>query len=268
MTTVGLHATNQVMPKITDAGAPATGKIKIFNDDGTRNNAAWIKPVDTTPITQGYGTVIHPQMLLSSEHLRVSAGQTIIVTDKSNVQSSRTVIATHDVGVNNDVDQFATDLSIALLDSPLPGGIDYAQILPADWYGKWISFVSGAIPAVCIDHEHKTLVTDWYTSDGKFCWFRKPTIPIRIAYYEPLVAGDSSHGTFIIVNNRLVMIECNTSPSGGPDVAVNKTKIEAAMGALLPGAALSVVDLSMFTLGTPLPPPAPPTLPPWFHHMN
>ena len=129
-----------------------------------------------------------------------------------------------------------------------------AKILPPD-FRDWLGTGEG-LPAVSLDQEGKILVSeivDLATPEGdgipSLTASRVPLRPERAAFYEKLVAGDSSNPKFLLLGNRPVLLSIHwTEDHAGSSVRAYADLVDAAMAALSPdlGYRLECIDLSSF----------------------
>lgn len=267
-TPLGLHITNSVNSRIMDSNLAPAVRMPLYNADGSRNTNCWIKPFNPTCIIRGLGTLIAPSVVLTNEHYRYEQGAVANAVALDGTIYTRQVLASKNVGLGNAVDGYKTDLAVSRLDSPLPSDIQPALFMPWDYANYLPNIAVNGLPAVQIDAEQKALIARWYLISTYFNWFDKPTDKPWVPFYEPIIAGDSSHGSFVPILQgstvRLVLVETHTSAHGGPDVARNIAAIQSAILALGLSETISTADLSAFNVGasTVIPPtPTTPILP-------
>lgn len=243
-------------------GLTVNGTIKIFSTENhpdsiyVRNINCWANDLDLTCIspwnsassTKKAGTLISPRHIIFSEHYQLGVGNTVRFVKGDNTVVERTISSKQNVGPSNVSDGYATDLTVALLDSDVPAGISYAKVLPSG-YSSYLPSLSSQypIPALCLDQEEKAIVTDAYLL-STMATFRVPFDSQRLAYYEAKVSGDSGNPAFLIINDELVLITCWTfgGAGAGSNIANLHSEINSAMTSLGGGYTLTEADLSGF----------------------
>ena len=198
------------------------------------------------------GTLVSPiHMLLANHHKPPEPGTnfwfrapdgTVYVRS---IQAKRRIVSTPD-----------TDLVVALLDEPLPSAIVPAKILPEN-FREHLSSGLG-LPAVSLDQEGKILVSeivDLETDEDaeeelpSLAASRVPLDPTRAAFYETLVAGDSSNPKFLLLGEQPVLLSIHWFDNhAGASIRRYADLIDAAMTNLGPnlGYRLETVDLDRF----------------------
>ena len=141
----------------------------------------------------------------------------------------------------------ASDILVGVLDSAVPSGVAYAQVLPSDWTNYYPTGLV-ALPTIGLDQELKATVQDgngFYTGASQV-----PSDTNRLAYYESKVEGDSGHGSFILVGTNVVFrTHWVTGGAGwGPENVDYHEEINAAITNLgANGYYLEDVDLTGYT---------------------
>ena len=196
------------------------------------------------------GTLVSPiHMLLANHHKPPEPGTnfwfrapdgTVYVRS---IQAKQCIVSTPD-----------TDLVVALLDEPLPPSIAPAKILPEN-FREHLGTGLG-LPAVSLDQEGKILVSEIVElageeEDGWPSWAesRLPLDPTRAAFYELLVAGDSSNPKFLLLEDQPILLSIHWMENhAGASIRRYADLIDAAMTNLSPnlGYRLETVDLDRF----------------------
>ena len=198
------------------------------------------------------GTLVSPiHVLLANHHKPPEPGTnfwfrapdgTIYVRS---IQAKQRIVSTPD-----------TDLVVALLDEPLPPTIAPAKILPAN-FREHLGTGLG-LPAVSLDQEGKILVSeivDLETDEDaeeelpSLAASRAPLEPTRAAFYETLVAGDSSNPKFLLLEDQPILLSIHWMENhAGASIRRYADLIDAAMTNLSPhlGYRLETVDLDRF----------------------
>jgi hypothetical protein len=196
------------------------------------------------------GTLVSPiHMLLANHHNPPDPGTNFWfrAPDGSvhvrSIQAKRRIVSTPD-----------TDLVVALLDEPLPPTIAPAKILPENFREHLGSGLG--LPAVSLDQEGKILVSEIVElaveeEDGWPSWAesRVPLDPTRAAFYELLVAGDSSNPKFLLLEDQPILLSIHWMENhAGASIRRYADLVDAAMTNLSPhlGYRLETVDLDRF----------------------
>jgi hypothetical protein len=265
------YATGSMRRHVNDAvdGALA-GKTKeqacaIFttqdhtNSTYVRNSNCWANYADLTPISpwnsqggnQLAGILISPRHVLFATHYAAGAGAVMRFIKADNSVVERTITAASGLpGYGS----FYPDLTVGVLNSDVPAGIEFARILPDAWATKLPSLSTNHIPCLTLDQEEKALVTDLSSitsaagNYGAMASFSAPADAKRLEFYEEKVGGDSSNPACMIVNGQLVVLTCWTfgGAGSGTSVVYHKAAINSAMTSLGGGYQLTDADLSAF----------------------
>ena len=196
------------------------------------------------------GTLVSPiHMLLANHHKPPEPGTNFWfrapdgTVHVRNIQAKRRIVSAPD-----------TDLVVALLDEPLPPSISPAKILPAN-FREHLGTGLG-LPAVSLDQEGKILVSEIVElageeEDGWPSWAesRLPLDPTRAAFYELLVAGDSSNPKFLLLEDQPILLSIHWMENhAGASIRRYADLVDAAMTNLSPnlGFRLETVDLDRF----------------------
>ena len=198
------------------------------------------------------GTLVSPiHMLLANHHKPPEPGTnfwfrapdgTVYVRS---IQAKQRIVSTPD-----------TDLVVAILNEPLPPAIQPAKILPENFREHLGSGLG--LPAVSLDQEGKILVSeivDLETDEDaeeelpSLSASRVPVAPTRAAFYETLVAGDSSNPKFLLLDDQPVLLSIHWFENhAGASIRRYADLVDAAMTNLSPHLdyRLETVDLDRF----------------------
>jgi hypothetical protein len=255
------HLVAQVDPLLV--GKTAASALPIFSTQNhvagsyVRNAGCWaapyvsaltaISPWNSQGGNQLAGILISPRHVLFATHYAAGVGAVMRFVKADNTVVERTITASQTVTVTS---SYYPDLTVGLLDSDVPAGIDYARVLPANWanYLPSLNTISLKPPALCLDQDEKALQSD-LSALNTMAQFMRPASELRAAFYEDKIGGDSSNPACLIVNGQLVVLTCWTNGGGGSGTSVvdQRTVLDALMTSLGGGYTTTAVDLSGFT---------------------
>lgn len=251
------HLNAQIDGRI--AGKTVATDQRIFttqnHSTGTyvRNTSCWAAGVDLTPLSpwnsesahHKAGTLISPCHVLFATHYHPATGTTIRFITSGNVVVTRTIISQSSLTVTSG---YFPDLTVARLDSDVPGTIGFARVLPDNYTDYLPSLTQLEVPIFAADQEEKALIKET-ALPSPLSIMRTPAGLTRRAWDEILVSGDSGNPGCLIVNGQLVLVTVWTSGGGGTGTFINpqRAAINAIMTSLGGGHnALTDVDLSSF----------------------
>ncbi|MEM9280469.1 MAG: hypothetical protein AAGA96_01460 [Verrucomicrobiota bacterium] len=243
-----------------------------------RNSNCWAADLDLTgvspfndpkPYEHGFGvaeavTVISPWHVIGTTHSFPAVGEYLVLVDNdSNVITPKPVIiASARLKASGNA---YPDISIALLDSPLPDSITPVKVLPDDWK-SYLGNPRG-LPVLGFDiHEH-AIVTEIHVFDfehepGVFRNFMQaPTNRQRLEFYKEVEANDSANPAFLILDNQPVLITLWSSggPGAGNSLVRLKREINQVMGDLFDthnpdqaGSSPALREFDMSSIYTPI----------------
>jgi len=221
----------QLFTSMTHTGTPAYARNPAWAD----LDLTCFSPWNSYYGAQMGGVAISPRHVLLAEHFSggtgtasVANGTTWRFVTRDNVIVNRTITNKLRVGV--------TDLCIALLDSDLPDTITPARVLPPD-YANYSA--PADYPAIYSDFEKKVHVR-WLYDLGGFASLSAD--PLRSAWGEDVITGDSGSPMFIIFGRVPVLLGLFQTSTGGPSVSAQVANVNAVMTTLGGGYALTEAD--------------------------
>ena len=209
------------------------GNLEAGGWNASRNVAFWGKDIDFTAVSvwnnRGFGTsadfrmrgatAVTPRHIVMAKHFALSVNDGISFVEPDGTWIHRNVIRVASDG--------STDISVALLDTPLPSTIKPVKVVPSDFESYFDRDAVGNIDSngrpICVgfDHEKKGLffqVTKAGAGASKvIAYFDGSLVPSpydEIA--EDLESGDSGNPLFIIVDGEPVLITSWYTTSTSP----------------------------------------------------
>jgi hypothetical protein len=219
----------------------------------TRNASGWAAAIDLTcvPVWNSQygsnigGALVSPCHLVTNAHVvYIPVGAQVRFVDENSSRVTRTIASAATIE--------GTDIRVCKLDADVPESVGCAKVLPSGWEAKLPGIIY-RVPCVSVDREQHATVREigYDFSAGVAAVFVPPatTSADRHALYEPIESGDSGYPCFWAVGSDTVLLACWQYGGGGsgPNVEYYATEINAAMGALGGGYALTAVDLSGYT---------------------
>jgi hypothetical protein len=197
-----------------------------------RNPNCWAADCDLTcasPWNSGgrnrqAGTLISPQHIIFAKHYQYGNGTRVRFVDRSNNVIERKMTAKKSHG--------STDITVGLLDKPVPSSISYAKVLPS-YYEELVDIKN--LPTVCLDQEEKALGGN-VRSDGK------TSISLGLSvfhnymnkFYESKIGGDSGNPMFLFWRRYPILLShlWYGGGGGGPDYHYYRDDINEMMAEL------------------------------------
>ena len=231
-----------------------------------RNGDFWAADVDLTCISaynsygwggeggpQRAGTLVSPRHFLCATHFLLPVGTRMYFVKPGGRVVVRTVTDFRTVG---------PDITVGVLDSDVPTGINFAKVLPStsfNWRkrlyapeGSEAQVYPWPVPVLNVNQFREGLVADvetWGPAGINYvCSNRPPTDPQRQVFYKDVIVGDSGSPSFVIINNTAVLLTQWTygGAGQGDEDAFYAPAINAAMTQLGGGYQLTEIDLSAF----------------------
>lgn len=184
----------------------------------TRNTQCWAYDLDLTCASafnnrggmQRAGTLITPRHVILAAHFPYTVGDSVYFITKDNQTIRRKVIAE----LTTDISYYP-DIQLVTLDSGVPSNITPCLFLPSN-FGTYLKNNGKGLPSLYFDQDENALVADiqMINSGGSFVQ-QMPTALNRKVFFEEVITGDSGDPVFLILNNKLVLLNCFTFSSGG-----------------------------------------------------
>lgn len=231
-----------------------------------RNPNFWAADVDLTCLAaynsygwggeggpQRAGTLVSPRHFLCATHFLIPVGTRMYFVKQGGKVAVRTVTDYRTVG---------PDITVGVLDSDVPAGINFAKILPFSAYnfrkklyapeGYEAQVYPWPVPVLNCNQFREGLVADvgtWGPAGVNYvCSNRPPTDPQRHEFYKDVIVGDSGSPSFVIINGTAVLLTQWTygGAGQGDEDVYYAPLINAAMTELGGGYQLTEIDLSAF----------------------
>lgn len=181
-------------------------------------------------------TLVSPRHVVMAAHYQRPAGSKLSFHDRRGNLHTCTLIAIEKVS--------GADISVGLLDAPLPESVSYYRLLPPSPSNLGLT---GCL-AVVTDHSRRAHIHPIDLISGNNIAFGRPA-PGRIPpqLFKPVIKGDSGNPSFLIVGGEMVLIETHSTGGSGAgpfySEPANFAAINAAMSKLGGGHQLSVVPV-------------------------
>ncbi len=232
------------------AGLLGTSTEKLIRTASAYNSSCWAASLDLTGVSvnQPRLTLVSPRHVIGAEHYQQAVGSVIQFLAADGTVVSRTLTAKISIGPVNNVDFYATDVYIGVLDSDVPASIKSYLMAPSN-LANYLPGVSNGVPALCLNGSMNALVHDVYVVNGEIDT-REPTDATRYNFYETIITGDSSNPVFILVGGNLVLMTQWTFGGAGSGSADWQliTAINTVMTSLGGGYQITVPDWSSYLL--------------------
>jgi hypothetical protein len=253
---LGKHVSDAMDARIAGKTPSVAAPIFSTRDDANsiyvRNSSGWLADLNLTCMSvwnssggsTRAGTLISPRHVIFATHYQIAAGATLRFVTGANVVVERTLSSVANVS--------GSDFTVGLLDSDVPTGIRFPDVLPAN-AASYTTHVWRDIPIIVTDQEKRANVAEAGTfgdlAFGNAAWSNQsPFDATRQSFFEPLISGDSGSPMFALINGVLVLVSTATyaGAGGGSAVHLNLSGINAAMTSLGGGYQLTQVSLAGF----------------------
>tara|TARA_R110001592_G_scaffold328826_1_gene610447 strand:+ start:1486 stop:2715 length:1230 start_codon:yes stop_codon:yes gene_type:complete len=247
---------------------PATQqKVYTTQDPYVRNTSFFLQgthaealtcasPWNSAGGTRRAGTAITPRHAVCAKHYPVPVGATMRFITSDNTVITRTVVQ---AGI---VTTSSQDAWMVLLDSDLPASITPCKLFP-DGYETYLpagasSVAAYALPLLAMDFSENGIVLDFIdqflkSNGSPFAFYGAPTLPDRLAFYDPIISGDSGNPIFAVIGSELWLLSTFFGAGSGPFYGGLVTELNAMITTLdtlqgdITGHTVTVGDLSSYT---------------------
>jgi len=248
---------------------PATQqKVYTTQDPYVRNTSFFLQgthaealtcasPWNSTGGTRRAGTAITPRHAVCANHYPIPVGATIRFIASDNTVITRTVVQADRIFSNGQ----GTDSWMILLDSDLPASITPCKIFP-DGYETYLpagatTAAAAALPLLAMDFSENGIALDLITkiqNTNPTMAYGAPTIPHRLAFYDPIIVGDSGNPIFAVIGSELWLLSTFFGAGNGPFYGGLVSELNAMITTLdtlqgdITGHTVTVGDLSSYTV--------------------
>ena len=230
--------------------------INMFNTNQVRNADCWIADIDITCSSiwnddPGYhygdcATLITPQHVVLAAHLGSPIGRGYIFRATNGTTTVRRLVDKLRIG--------STDITVGLLESPLPAEYTPAKLLPPD-YDHHLG--TGRLVPVCHQNKYRQAfvvelpdLSTWMTH-GEIYMNYGSTSP-RYMFKEAVWGHDSGNPCFMLADGQRILLyathvrqNANGAP-GGPHTALYAREIQSAIDTMSDRAAMPRRTLQFF----------------------
>ena len=252
-------ATQQKVYTSQDHSTPAYVRNTDFFLQGTHAEAlTCTSPWNSRQAGKRAGTAITPRHAVCAQHYPLYVGDTLRFVASDNTVVTKTIVQADRIFSNGN----GTDAWMVLLDSDLPASITPCKLFP-DGYETYLpagasSVAAYSLPLLAMDFSENGIaldlirgpvVTDLYPAMR----FGAPTIPHRLAFYDPIISGDSGNPIFAVIGSELWLLSTFFGAGSGPFYGGLVSELNAMITTLdtlqgdITGHTVTVGDLSSYT---------------------
>lgn len=202
----------------------------------TRNTGNWAASLDLSCMSlwnsenggSKAGVLISPEHVLFAEHWKPTVGATLVFLSMTNERAVRTITQ---LTTAPGYSPYFPDYAVGRLNSPVPSSIGKAIFLadrtlfPTDSVANYPVMWKNQFNELCVS-ELTTFLTNSIS-------YTKPTTGQRAAFGKTVITYDSGSPSFIVLDNKLVLLSVLTFGVGGSgtNLLSQRTNIDAIMTA-------------------------------------
>jgi hypothetical protein len=251
-------ATQQKVYTSQDHGTPAYVRNTNFFLQGTHAEAlTCTSPWNSRQAGNRAGTAITARHAVLANHYPLYVGDTLRFIASDNTVVTKTIVQADRIFSNGN----GTDAWMILLDSDLPSSITPCKLFP-DSYETYLpagatTAAAATLPLLAMDFSENgialDLISEVMTSSGPTMIFGAPTIPHRLAFYDPIISGDSGNPIFAVIGSELWLLSTFFGAGSGPFYGGLVSELNAMITTLdtlqgdITGHTVTVGDLSSYT---------------------
>ena len=251
-------ATQQKVYTSQDHVTPAYVRNTSFFLQGTHAEAlTCASPWNSRQAGNRAGTAITARHAVLANHYPLIAGDTLRFIASDNTIITKTVVQAARIFIDGN----GTDAWMILLDSDLPASITPCKIFP-DGYETYLpagatTVAAATLPLLAMDFSENgialDLISEQVQSNVPTMIYGAPTIPHRLAFYDPIISGDSGNPIFAVIGSELWLLSTFFGAGSGPFYGGLVTELNAMITTLdtlqgdITGHTVTVGDLSSYT---------------------
>jgi hypothetical protein len=179
-----------------------------------------VSPWNSRQNNKRSGTAVTPRHVVLAGHYPLYIGDTMRFVASDNTVITRTVVQADDVLYNG----INTDAYMVMLDSDLPSSITPCKLFPSNYEtylpAGLVTNAAQALPLLATDFEEKgivmSLIKTSVNAGYPASFFTTPALTDRLAFYDPIIVGDSGNPIFCVIGNELILLSTFHGSGSGP----------------------------------------------------
>jgi len=251
-------ATQQKVYTSQDHVTPAYVRNTSFFLQGTHAEAlTCTSPWNSRQAGNRAGTAITARHAVLANHYPLVAGDTLRFIASDNTVITRTVVQAARIFSNG----YGTDAWMILFDSDLPASITPCKLFP-DGYETYLPAgatcaAACSLPLLAMDFSENgialDLIAELATATVPTMTYGAPTLADRLAFYDPIISGDSGNPIFTVIGSELWLLSTFFGAGSGPFYGGLVSELNAMITTLdtlqgdITGHTVTVGDLSSYT---------------------
>lgn len=251
-------ATQQKVYTSQDHVTPAYVRNTSFFLQGTHAEAlTCTSPWNSRQAGNRAGTAITARHAVLANHYPLVAGDTLRFIASDNTVITRTVVQAARIFSNG----YGTDAWMILFDSDLPASITPCKLFP-DGYETYLPAgatcaAACSLPLLAMDFSENgialDLIAELATATVPTMTYGAPTLANRLAFYDPIISGDSGNPIFGVIGSELWLLSTFFGAGSGPFYGGLVSELNAMITTLdtlqgdITGHTVTVGDLSSYT---------------------
>jgi hypothetical protein len=251
-------ATQQKVYTSQDHVTPAYVRNTSFFLQGTHAEAlTCTSPWNSRQAGNRAGTAITARHAVLANHYPLVAGDTLRFIASDNTVITRTVVQAARIFSNG----YGTDAWMILFDSDLPASITPCKLFP-DGYETYLPAgatcaAACSLPLLAMDFSENgialDLIAELATATVPTMTYGAPTLADRLAFYDPIISGDSGNPIFAVIGSELWLLSTFFGAGSGPFYGGLVSELNAMITTLdtlqgdITGHTVTVGDLSSYT---------------------
>ena len=251
-------ATQQKVYTSQDHVTPAYVRNTSFFLQGTHAEAlTCTSPWNSRQAGNRAGTAITARHAVLANHYPLVAGDTLRFIASDNTVITRTVVQAARIFSNG----YGTDAWMILFDSDLPASITPCKLFP-DGYETYLPAgatcaAACSLPLLAMDFSENgialDLIAELATATVPTMTYGAPTLADRLAFYDPIISGDSGNPIFGVIGSELWLLSTFFGAGSGPFYGGLVSELNAMITTLdtlqgdITGHTVTVGDLSSYT---------------------